>query len=197
MSAVNDGLRPRPGRRRDPACDEAILKATIDAFVDEGYAGVSIEGVAGRAGVGKATIYRRFASKAELVAEAVRVTACIDDHLVDTGDVRADLISMLTPMVERLRGPDGKLLLTFAAERVGNPDLAAAFERSVIGAKRVHVRKLLAAAVERGELPADADIELIAEAAPAIIWHHALYGLPLDGDLPKRIFDLVLPTRAT
>jgi AcrR family transcriptional regulator len=194
MTVVNDDLRPRPGRRRDPACDEAILKATVDAFVEEGYAGVSIEGVATRAGVGKATIYRRFASKAELVAEAVRVTALIDDHLVDTGDLRADLISTLSPMVERLRGPDGKLLLTFAVERVGNPDLSAAFERSVIGAKRVHVRKLLAAAVERGELAADADIELIAESGPAIIWHHALYGLPLDDDLPGRILDLVLPS---
>jgi AcrR family transcriptional regulator len=194
VSAVNDDVRPRPGRRRDPACDEAILRATVDAFVDEGYAGVSIEGVAARAGVGKATIYRRFASKAELVAEAVRATACIDDNLVDTGDLRADLISMLSPMVERLRGPDGKLLLTFAAERVGNPDLAAAFERSVIGAKRVHVRKLLDEAVERGELAADADLELIAESGPAIIWHHALYGLPLDDDLPSRILDLALPT---
>ena len=189
-----DDLRPRPGRRRDPACDEAILTATLDAFVEDGYAGVSIEGVAARAGVGKATIYRRYASKAELVVEAVRVSALIDDHLVDTGDLRADLISMLSLMVERLRGPDGKLLVMFAVERVGNPDLAAAFERSVIGAKRVHVRKLLKAAVERGDLSSDADIEIIAESGPAIIWHHALYGLPLDDDLPGRIVDLVLPT---
>jgi AcrR family transcriptional regulator len=194
VTALGDDVRPRPGRRRDPACDEAILKATIDAFVEEGYAGVSIEGVAARAGVGKATIYRRFASKAELVVEAVRATALIDDHLVNTGDLRADLISAWSPMVERLRGPDGKLLLAFAAERVGNPDLAAAFERSVIGAKRVHVRKLLDEAVERGELAADADLELIAESGPAIIWHHALYGLPLDDDLPSRILDLALPT---
>ena len=60
------------GRPRDPACDAAILQATLDVFAEEGYAGVSIDGVAARAGVGKATIYRRYSSKAELVVEAVR-----------------------------------------------------------------------------------------------------------------------------
>jgi len=190
--AIHDDVRPRPGRRRDPACDDAIHAATLAEFVEHGYEGLSIERVAARAGVGKATIYRRYPNKAELVVEAVRVGACIDDHLPDTGDLRADLISILAGMVERLRGPDGKILVAFAAERPRHPELSAAFERSVIGNKRRHVRGLLHAAVDRGELPADADIELIAESGPALVWHHALYDLPLDDDLAPRIIDLVL-----
>jgi AcrR family transcriptional regulator len=185
---------PRPGRRRDPLRDEAILAATLAAFAEAGYAGVSIEGVAARAGVGKATIYRRYASKAQLVVEAVRAGACLDDHLPDTGDVRSDLASMLRVMVGRLRGADGPVLLTFAAERLRHPELAAEFERSVIGAKRAHARRLIAASVDRGKLAADTDVELIAEAGPAIVWHHALHGLVLADDLPARIVALVLPS---
>jgi AcrR family transcriptional regulator len=184
---------PRPGRRRDPALDKAILAATLESFAEDGYAGVSIEGVAARAGVGKATIYRRFPSKVELVVEAMRVGACLTDHLPDTGDVRADIATMLRIMLERLRGPDGHVLLAFAAERVRNPELHAEFQRSVIGAKRAHVQGLVAAAVARGDLPKDTDIPLVAEAGPAFVWHHALNGLPLTDDLPARIVALVLP----
>ena len=185
--------RPRAGRRRDPSRDEAILAATLASFAEEGYAGVSIEGVAARAGVGKATIYRRYASKAQLVVEAVRVGACLNDHLPDTGDLRSDLASMLRAMVQHLRSADGAVLVTFAAERLLHPDLAAEFDRSVIGEKRAHARRLIAAAVHRGELPPDTDVELVAETGPAIVWHHALYGLALTDELPARILALVLP----
>jgi len=192
MSLVN-GPSLRAGRRRDPACDAAILAATIDVFVEEGYPGVSIEGVAARAGVGKASIYRRYTSKAELIVDAIRAKACISDHLPDTGDLRADLRSMLQPLVERLRGDDGPVLIAFMGERLRHPDLAAEYERSVIGAKRAHTRKLVRAAVERGDLPADSDIDVIAEMGPAMLWHHALHGLPLADDLPDRILATVLP----
>jgi AcrR family transcriptional regulator len=192
-TATRETVCPRPGRRRDPSRDEAILAATLAAFAEQGYAGVSIEGVAARAGVGKATIYRRYASKAQLVVEAVRVGACLGDHLPDTGDLRSDLASMLRAMVDRLHSPAGPVLLAFAAERLRHPELAAEFERSVIGAKRAHARSLIAAAVDRGELPADTDIELVAEAGPALVWHHALHGLPLTDDLPARILTLVMP----
>ena len=132
--------RPRAGRPRDPSRDEAIFTATLALLVEDGYAGVSIEGVAARACVGKATIYRRYQSKAELVVEAVRFGAGLTDHLPDTGDVRADLGAMLGRLVDKLRSDAGPALLAFAAERVRHPDLAAEFERSVVGAKRAHVR---------------------------------------------------------
>ena len=193
--SVQGDTKPRPGRRRDPACDDAIHAATLAEFVEHGYAGLSIEGVAARAGVGKATIYRRYPSKAELVVEAVRVGACIDDHLPDTGDLAADMISILRGMIDRLTGPGGEVLVAFAAERFRHPELATEFDRSVVGNKRRHVVGLLRAAVDSGELPADADVELIAEAGPAMVWHHALYALPFTSDLPERIIALVLAPR--
>ncbi|MBV8691357.1 MAG: TetR/AcrR family transcriptional regulator [Actinobacteria bacterium] len=197
MTTLSDAAieaRRQAGRPRDPACDAAILRATLEAFEAGGYPGVSIEGVAARAGVAKATVYRRFASKADLVVEAVRSGAHIEDHLPDTGDLRADLVEMMRTLLGYLRGKHGGLLVRFYAERVSNPDLAEAFDRSVVGKKREHMRHLLQSARQRGDLAADADIELIAEAGPAYIWHHAVYNLPFDDDLPERIVDLVLPS---
>ena len=107
MSSAPDE-RPKPGRRRDPTRDTAIADATLAVFVEEGYSALTIEGVAARAGVGKATIYRRYASKAELVVDAVRAGAGIADGLPDTGDVRADLATMLRPLLTKLKSiPEG------------------------------------------------------------------------------------------
>lgn len=192
MTIHESDVRARPGRPRDPAYDAAILQATLDVFAECGYGGVSIEGVAARAGVGKATIYRRYASTAELVVAAVRCGAHMDDHLPDTGDLRADVTAMMRPLFERLRGDDRRLLATFSADRFHHPDLAAEFDRSVIGKKRSHLRHLVRSAIDRGELPADADLDLIAEAPAALLWHHALYDLAMDDDLLDRILDLVL-----
>jgi AcrR family transcriptional regulator len=193
MSIRVEDVPSRAGRPRDPACDAAILQATLDIFADEGYAGVSIDRVAARAGVGKATIYRRYSSKAELVVEAVRCGAHVEDKLPDTGDLRADLTSMMQPLIDRLRGDEGQLLTTFALERLREPELNEQFDRLVIGKKREHLRHLVTSAIDRGDLPADVDVDLIAEAPPALIWHHALYGLPLDDNLLERILDTVLP----
>ncbi len=196
MAISEEDIRARAGRPRDPACDAAILQAALDIFAEHGYDGVSMDGVAARAGVGKATIYRRYSSKAELVVEAVRCGAHMEDWLPDTGDLRADLLSMMKPLLERLRGPDAKLLLTFALERIREPELGQEFDRSVIGKKREHIRHLVDAAIERGDLPASADVELIAEGPAAFLWHHAIYGLPMDDALLVRILNVILPTPA-
>jgi len=187
--------RARPGRRRDPLCDQAIFAATLALFAEEGYAGISIEGVAARAGVAKATIYRRYPNKAQLVVAAVHVGAGMTDYLPDTGDVRADLTAMMTRLVDLLRGDLGPVLLAFAGDRVRYPKLDEEFKRSVIGAKRAHIRHLINAAIERDDLPAETDIDVVAEAGPALVWHHALNRLPLTDDLPGRVVDLVLPPR--
>ena len=187
--------RARPGRRRDPSCDQAIFAAGLALLAEQGYAGVNIEGVAARAGVAKATIYRRFPNKAQLVVAAVHFGAGMTDHLPDTGDLRADLTGMLTRLMDVLRGEMGPVLLAFAAERIRHPALDEEFKRSVIGAKRAHIRHLIRSAVERGDLPAGTDVEVVAEAGPALMWHHAMNRLTLTDDLPGRIVAVVMPAR--
>jgi AcrR family transcriptional regulator len=193
VEADEPGERQRPGRHRDPSLDEAILAATLAMFTEQGFAGVSIEGVAARAGVAKATIYRRFPTKVALLVEAIKEGACLTDYLPDTGDVRSDLANMLTKLMDILRSDLGPVLAAFAAERIRYPLLDEEFKRSVIGAKRAHIRYLVAAAIERGDLPGGVDVDVVAEAGPALLLHHALNGLPISDDLPRRIIDVVLP----
>jgi len=193
--SVTEQSAARPGRRRDPEVDEAILDAVLDLFQQDGYRGVTIEGVAARAGVGKASVYRRYPTRAALVVDAARERLCLIHDLVDTGDLRADWLALMEPLIERLRGPQGPMLTAFMCERFREPELAAEWERSVVGHKREHIRALIDGAIGRGELPADVDVELIAELPSAVIWHHALNGLPVDQDLAERILDHILAAR--
>ena len=134
----------RPGRRRDPEVDEAILDAALELFREDGYRGVTIEGVAARAGVGKASVYRRYPTRAALVVDAVRIRLCLIHDLVDTGDLRADLLAMMQPLIDRLGGPQGPSSRRSCASDSREPELAAEWERSVVGRKREHMRALIA-----------------------------------------------------
>ena len=87
-----DGARRRPGRPRDPSYDRAILDATLQILNDKGYAGLTIDGVAARTGVGRPTIYRRWSSKPALAIAALAESPGLSP-VPDTGAVRDDLAS--------------------------------------------------------------------------------------------------------
>src|SRR3979411_2634919 len=91
MSSVN---RP-PGRPRDSACDDAIGAAVLETLVEDGYDGMTMDRVAERAGVGRATIYRRWPSQADMIVHAIRQRSFDNIHDSDTGDPRADFQAML------------------------------------------------------------------------------------------------------
>ncbi len=184
----------RVGRPRSEVCDRAILDATVEALLEDGYTGMSIEGVAARAGVGKATIYRRWANKAELAVEALRSRACAAVPMVGTGDLRHDLVQLLRNLLEAMRGVDGRLMTTCVSERARHPDLADELNRSVVTERRAFVRQLVEQALERGDLPAGTDTELVADVGFAVLWHRLTMGqAPLSDDLPERIVAQVLP----
>lgn len=161
MSEARPGPSKGHGRPRSERAHEAILAATLDLLVEEGFSRMSIEAVAARAGVGKATIYRRWPSKAELVAEAV---ACMkDDQLreVDTGDVRNDLFQLGR---QALKGRDTAevtdVMVKLMSARARHPELQEAFQRQVIAPRRKIVADVLRRGVERGEIRPDVDVEL-------------------------------------
>ena len=183
----------RPGRPRSAACDRAIQEATLEALVHDGYAGLSVEGVASRAQVGKATIYRRWPTKSALVVEAVRSYAFEHIPLIDTGDVRTDVAAMLRALRE-LMHRQAPLLRAFCAEQARHPELAEAWRRGFLTQQREALREALRRAAERGQLPAGADVELLADVGPALMWHRlAVLGEEPPDDLPERILDLILP----
>jgi AcrR family transcriptional regulator len=166
-----------PGRPRSRAADEAILDATVDLYADLGFEGLSVDAVASRAGVSKATIYRRYPTKVDMVLAAAARAADQEQGDVDTGNVRDDLRGHVQNLVRLLtRTEIGRCVPTMVADKTRNPELAAAHTR--FSASR---RALLLAAVrrglDRGELRADTDAELVADlVAGPIFYRHRLYG---------------------
>jgi AcrR family transcriptional regulator len=153
-----------PGRPRSERAHQAILRATIELLLEQGFAEMSVEGVASRAGVGKATIYRRWPSKADLVAEAVgRLSHKVLDP-VDTGSVRGDLLALAEQMFRTQEaGEVTQIMLKLMSERVRYPELQEAFVRRVAGPRRQVVVDVIQRGVERGELRPDVDVELLTD----------------------------------
>jgi AcrR family transcriptional regulator len=191
LSAVEPAARG--GRPRSQAREEEILAAALDSLVAEGYDAMTIEGIATRVGAGKATVYRRWRNKAELVADAIQRHPGFDVPLVDTGDVRADLRTFLRAMVNAFRGIDGALISAFTSERIRHPELAAEFDRQFVEQRRAHLRRIVKGAVDRGDLPATTDVELVANVGPALLLHELVFGgRMLRSDLADRIVDQFL-----
>jgi AcrR family transcriptional regulator len=142
---------PRP---LDPSVDEAIARAALALLKEHGFTRMSIEGIAAAAGVGKPAIYRRFGSKAELVA------AVIDGQLPaldppDLGDSRAELWFAVAHGFPEDGSAYLRLIGGLAAEEERHPELIAAFRRSVLGPRRATVQGLIVRAQERGEVRRD------------------------------------------
>jgi AcrR family transcriptional regulator len=192
--SVATGDERRVGRPRSDDRDRAILDAALALLVEQGFAGLSMEGIASRAGVGKATIYRRWKSKAEVVVEALRAHVCPFGDLPDTGDVRSDLASMYRAMLETLKGADGAIMAAFTAEKFRHDELSEEFDRTFVAERRLHMRVLIERAVAQRLIPPDSNVELLAEVGPALLWHRFTmrHGL-LPDDLPEQIVAQFLP----
>ena len=186
----------RVGRPRDPHVDQAILSAALDLLIEEGFPRLSIEGVAARAGVGKATIYRRWDSKTALVVDAIKEQLAYGIEFPDTGDFRADVEAVLTQILVRLRGLEGKVWKAVVGELVKNEELAEMFRQRFVAVGRAEMRSRLKAAMESGQVQ-DGDVELLADVGPAVLHHRVLVsGEALDDDLPRRIVNQFFPKEA-
>ncbi len=149
------------GRPRSEEAHQAILDATLALLAEVGFSALTVEGVAQRAGVGKATIYRRWPSKLPLVVEAFGGLPGLED--VDTGDLVGDLQEMLRSYLQLFNTtPLAAVLPSLAGERAHNPELSNLFD-PVLKGRRQPLVAALARAVERGELPEDVDLELAAD----------------------------------
>lgn len=185
---------PRPpGRPRSAEADRAILQAAVDLLADEGYGGVTMEGVAARAGVGKATVYRRWPCKSALVVDAV--TACRESGVQppDTGSARQDLLVFVYGFLNHLRTSDaGRVMPALVAELSRSAELAQAFREGFVQPRRAKVLEAVRRGVERGEVRAGVDPELVADGVVAFLLHRFLVtGMEIDDDLPERLVDML------
>jgi AcrR family transcriptional regulator len=151
---------PSPwGRPRSPDVDRAIVAATLTRLEELGYAGVTMSGVAERAGVSTATLYRRISSKEELVVDAL-ATLVPDRPPADTGTLEGDLSETLRRMGEHLSGERGRLMLGLAGEVLHHPGLAEALRARFSAPMQRNLAAMLDRAVTRGEIPPPADVNV-------------------------------------
>jgi len=191
-------LKPKLGRKRDDTRDPEILDAALDVLAENGYDGMTIDMVAARAKAGKATVYRRWASKPDLVLDAVACMKSNDidyENLPDTGTLRGDLVAMIKPPSIRDAERKMKVMAGIVSMLAGNPELAEAARMALIEPRAGANRILFQRAIDRGEISADVDVELLCTIGPALVAYRSLMlRKPVDRDfLINNIDRIVLP----
>jgi AcrR family transcriptional regulator len=140
--------------------DAAIRAATVDLLGDAGYAALTMDQVAARAKVSKATLYLRWPNKVALVADALQYGARTVPEVPDTGSLPGDMRAFLLGLL-RSRGAAQRAMSAVSGEIASNPELRKAWRRDLAGLLSESLRVIVTRAVSRGELPADSDTELL------------------------------------
>jgi AcrR family transcriptional regulator len=181
-----------PGRPRSERVDEAILAAARAELAERGYARMSVDAVATRAGVSKPTVYLRHPTKADLATAAI-ASMRAEARPAPTGDVRADLIAHLRLLRAGLERPYGMATLgTVLAEEHETPELLALFRERLVAPRRRELRAVLAAARGRGELSDRANLDVAVNALVGAFFARYLAGESLGGRFVTSLVDTVL-----
>jgi AcrR family transcriptional regulator len=185
--------RVHTGRRRNEQARQAILEATFDAIAREGVSGLRIEAIARAAGVGKQTIYRWWPTRAALVAEAAMARARAEVPQPDTGSTVGDVAAFLDATYAAARSPEiSPVLRALLAEAQAGSDVAEALH-AFTGARRQALIAILRRGVDRGGLPADADVEVLCDLAFGILWYRLMVSDgPVDDTLAQRVTGVLL-----
>jgi AcrR family transcriptional regulator len=186
-----------PHRRSDRA-RVAVLHAADDLLVERGYAGVTIEGIAARAGVAKQTIYRWWPSKFEILMDTFIEDAASALEPPDTGTVSGDLRQHLRQLAGFLTdAPAGRVLLALIGQAQHDADVAAVFRRRFLDERRARDRTILERGVASGDIRADVDLDLAIDAIYGPVYYRALLtGLPIDDRFVDGLVDQALPALA-
>lgn len=190
----NDGVpAARTGRPRDPERADAILQATRELLAEVGYERTTVEAVAARAKASKATVYRRWSDKAQLVAEALRCRPVATAVLPDTGDLREDLVQGISRFTDELTDEDAGLIAGLACAMRSDPTLAALLREQTVHCRRDAASAWLQRGVARGQIAPDVDIDSVVDLVPASVFMRLLVtGEPVDHDFVVRLVDGVL-----
>lgn len=148
-----------------------IHQAALEILSEVGYDRTTMEAIASRAGVGKATIYRRYNNKQELLLAAVDEHATCLLPAIDTGELRGDLIQLISEHIKVLKSPDGELLMSLLAIAHRDPELGKILTRSKPIVADRESSKIFQRAIERSEISPRANIDFLAEIVPSIFSH--------------------------
>jgi AcrR family transcriptional regulator len=186
---VNTGIHR--GRPRNEACGGEILEATLRLVAEVGIAGLTMDAVARHAGVGKATIYRRWSSKEALMLDAWM--SCVrKPEVPDTGSLQGDLEALLGGIDQKFSDEDLQRVFPqmIAAAKV-NPDVADAY-REFIAQRRAPLQTVLQRAVARGEIDQEADLQVVHDLLVApLMYRWMVSDAPIDDTVIRQIIAIV------
>jgi AcrR family transcriptional regulator len=185
----------RRGRRRSASSQDAVLSATMAILGEVGYVALTLDAVATRAGVSRATIYRWWPSKASLVVEALdRVIPTAVP--LPTGDTRTDVRSVVQATLDNyIRTPFGANLAAIASDAVADPDATTRLVE-MFGPRRAADSSVLLAGAGRGDLPHDVDVQLLLDIVMGTLVFRQLIGVQTDDVIVDQLTDLIVSGRA-
>jgi AcrR family transcriptional regulator len=185
---------PQRGRPRSEKAHNAILESAAELLLERGLGAVSMDAVAARAGVSKATIYRWWPTKETLALDALYNEWASVPPAQDTGSLRDDLLSLLRPWA-RLAGkrPYGRVIAALLTEAQTDPAFAQQYRERFVQPRRAQGREIFRRAIERGEVPADTNIEVALDILYGPIYHRLLHGhAPLNDRFVRDVIDIAL-----
>ena len=181
----------RPGRPRDARADEAILEAAAAVLAECGPGRFTVDAVAARSGCGKATIYRRWPSRAHLLLETANL-ATVQLVDPDTGSTREDLVQMGLTLAAKMKDPlvGGLNAATIAEARV-NSQTRESYARFIAERREIPLA-VLRRGVGRGEIRDDVDLDIVLDMLSGPVFVRAFMSqMPVDADLMRRAADIV------
>ncbi|WP_248927975.1 TetR/AcrR family transcriptional regulator [Paenibacillus hamazuiensis] len=182
------------GRPRSRKAWEAVMTATLNLLKTTGYKNLTMERIAKEAGVGKPTLYRWWPGVPFIVMEALKLQAETEIALPDTGRLKSDVLQYMRQTFRTLADGSDEIVCSLMAEAQFNPEFAAAFRETFISSRRAALIRLLQRGAERGELPENADLELVADLCYGPMWYrllnrHAALEEPFADSLVSYLFD--------
>jgi AcrR family transcriptional regulator len=183
----------RRGRPRSDRANRAILQAAQDLLVQNGYADLRLEHVAARAGVGKATIYRRWKSREALVLTLLMDLAAPHITIDETGNTRAELLAAVTNAMRAVVDtPFGPVIRAVLSEIAIDPRLGDPFRANVVQARRAEVGRVIQRGIARGDLRPDVDVDVATELLVGPVYFRLMFGGELTDTFAERVVDAVL-----
>jgi AcrR family transcriptional regulator len=183
----------RRGRPRSDRVHRAILDAARDLVIEGGFADLRLEHAAARAGVGKATIYRRWSSKEELALELLMELAAPHLAVEESGDTRRELRAAVGNAIRGLtETPLGPVIRALVSQIAINPRLGDPFRATVVQTRRDEVARVIRRGIERGDLRLDADSGVATELLVGSVYFRLMFGGALDDDFADRVVESVL-----
>ena len=188
---------PNPGRGRGRPRDEVvrsrILTAALSLMEETGFAQVTVEAIAERAGASKATVYRWWPNKAAVVIEAFRESVAPELPFLDSGPLRDDLRTQVANFAKVLSGKAGRMLRAFIVAARSDPDVAAAFRSMWTNPRRTLAKSMLKRKQDQGQLREDVDLDLVLDVLYGPLYYRFLVkNEPPSTKYAEAVVDVIL-----